>query len=233
MKKIIEDDDTTQSKIFTISIQLLILFSIIAFCLETTPSLLQKLQTELDIFNAFSVTVFTVEYILRVAVSDKKIKFVLSFFGIVDLLAILPFYLSTGLDLRSLRAFRFLRFFRTMKLLRYNRAIRHFYCAFKIAKEELVLFGLTTLLLLFFAAVGIYYFEHSAQPETFRSIFDSLWWAVATLTTVGYGDLYPITPGGRFFTFIILIIGLGIVAVPSGLIASALSEARRLEEKEN
>jgi voltage-gated potassium channel len=84
-------------------------------------------------------------------------------------------------------------------------------------------------ILLFLAAVGIYYFENQAQPERFRSVFHSLWWAVATLTTVGYGDVYPITAGGRIFTFFVLLIGLGIVSVPAGLVSSALSKAREFE----
>lgn len=83
---------------------------------------------------------------------------------------------------------------------------------------------------MYLAAMGIYYFEHPAQPDKFRSMFDSLWWAGATLTTVGYGDIYPITPGGRIFTFVVLLGGLGVIAVPTGLVASALSKARREEE---
>jgi voltage-gated potassium channel len=118
-----------------------------------------------------------------------------------------------------------------MKLFRYSKAIRRFSRAFSIAKEEIVLFGVVTIMLLYLSAVGIYYFENEAQPEAFKSIFHSLWWAVATLTTVGYGDVYPITIGGRIFTFFILMIGLGIVAVPAGLLASALSKAR-MEEQE-
>jgi voltage-gated potassium channel len=86
-----------------------------------------------------------------------------------------------------------------------------------------------TIVLLYFAAVGIYYFENPAQPDAFVSVFHSLWWAVATLTTVGYGDVYPVTTGGRIFTFFILLIGLGIVSVPAGLVASALSKAREEE----
>ena len=89
-----------------------------------------------------------------------------------------------------------------------------------------------TLLLLYFAALGIYQFDHKAQPEAFSSIFSSLWWAVATLTTVGYGDSYPITTGGRIFTFVILMIGLGLVSVPAGLIAAALENARHFEHSE-
>jgi voltage-gated potassium channel len=97
-------------------------------------------------------------------------------------------------------------------------------------KEELVLFLFATLIILYLAGVGIYYFENPAQPDIFSSVFHSLWWGVATLTTVGYGDIYPITIGGKFFTFFILFIGLGIVSIPAGLMASALSKARELDE---
>jgi voltage-gated potassium channel len=83
---------------------------------------------------------------------------------------------------------------------------------------------------LYLSAVGIYYFENEAQPEQFKSVFHSLWWAVATLTTVGYGDIFPITAGGRVFTFFVLMVGLGVVAVPAGLVASALSKARSEED---
>ena len=85
----------------------------------------------------------------------------------------------------------------------------------------------------YLSGVGIYYFENEAQPEAFSSIFHSLWWSVITLTTVGYGDIYPITAGGKIFTFFILIIGLGIVSIPAGLIASALSKARTMESDED
>ena len=88
-------------------------------------------------------------------------------------------------------------------------------------------------MLLFFSAVGIYYFESAAQPDSFSSIFQSMWWAVATLTTVGYGDVYPITVGGKLFTFFVLMVGLGIVAVPTGLVASALSTAREMEKEQS
>ncbi|HHI77306.1 MAG TPA: two pore domain potassium channel family protein, partial [Gammaproteobacteria bacterium] len=103
--------------------------------------------------------------------------------------------------------------------------------AFLEIKEELTVFCGVSLVLLYLSAVGIYYFEHDAQPQAFRSLFDGLWWAVATLTTVGYGDVYPITAGGKFFTFVVLLIGLGIVAIPAGLIASALSNVRKGDER--
>jgi voltage-gated potassium channel len=163
-------------------------------------------------------------------VADSKPRFIFSFFGLIDLVAILPFYLSFGIDLRSLRALRFLRLFRVLKLVRYNKAMNHFVRAIKTAKEEILLFIFITLMLIYFSAVGIYYFENQAQPEHFTSIFDSLWWAIITLTTVGYGDVYPITVGGKVFTFIILMIGLGIVAIPTGIISSALT--RSVDNKE-
>ena len=114
---------------------------------------------------------------------------------------------------------------------RYSKAIKRFHRAFLIAKEEIILFLIVAVMVMYFAAVGIYYFENEAQPKAFASVFHSLWWSVVTLTTVGYGDIYPITVGGRIFTFFVLIIGLGIVAVPAGLLASALSKARELEDE--
>ena len=213
-------------------IQGMIIASLVTFSIETLPDLSPRARQWLHFFEVFTVAVFTIEYVLRVWTADRKLSFVFSFYGIVDLVAILPFYLTAGLvDLRSIRAFRMLRLFRLLKLTRYNAAAGRFMLALKIAKDELILFSFLAVILLYLSAVGIYYFERDAQPEVFRSIFDALWWAVATLTTVGYGDVYPVTTGGRLFTFIVLMVGLGIVAVPTGLVASALSEARRRAEE--
>lgn len=229
LREVVEGTDTPLGRFFDRFIQTLIVLSLLSFCVETLPDLPATAQSALQLFEVATVGLFTLEYLLRILVAPKKLRFIFSFFGLVDLLAILPFYIARGIDLRSLRAFRLLRLFRTLKLIRYSRAIRRFRHAFELAREEMVLFGSVALLLLFYSAVGIYHFENEAQPEAFGSIFDSLWWAVATLTTVGYGDVYPVTVGGKVFTFLVLVIGLGIVAVPSGLLASALSEARRLE----
>lgn len=230
IKSIVEINDNRMSRAFAFFIQSLILISIITFSIETVPNLKPQTRTILQSTELICVIVFTLEYLLRIFVADSKPKFVFSFYGIIDLLAILPFYLSFGVDLRSLRALRFLRLFRVLKLVRYNRAMNHFTRAIKSAKEEILLFVLITLILIYFAAVGIYYFENQAQPEHFSSIFDSLWWAIITLTTVGYGDVYPITVGGKIFTFLILMIGLGIVAIPTGIISSALTKS--IDKKE-
>lgn len=230
IKSFVEFNDNKLSKWFAFFIQALILLSLVTFSVETLPNLKPQTQTTLRAIEIFCVVVFTIEYILRIYVADSKPKFIFSFFGLIDLVAILPFYLSFGVDLRSLRALRFLRLFRILKLVRYNRAMNHFARAIKSAKEEILLFIVITLMLIYFSAVGIYYFENEAQPEHFTSIFDSLWWAIITLTTVGYGDVYPITVGGKVFTFFILMIGLGIVAIPTGIISSALT--RSVDKKE-
>ena len=211
---------------FDYFIQALIILSLISFALETLPDLSPQHEDWLRAFEVSTVIIFTIEYCLRFWLSRPRGSYVLSFFGIVDLVAILPFYISSGIDLRSVRAFRLLRLFRLLKLARYSSAMQRYHRAFMIAREELILFGFTALIMFYLASVGIYYFENQAQPDTFASVFHSFWWAVATLTTVGYGDIYPITVGGKVFTFIVLIIGLGFVAVPTGLFASALSTAR-------
>lgn len=233
LKKIVEHNDTPAGRAFDLSVQALIVLSLVTFTLETLPGLSSTTKKWLYGVEAITVLIFTLEYLLRLLLADRKLAFAFSFFGLIDLLAIVPFYLALGLDFRSVRIFRFLRLFRAFKMARYSKAIRRFHRAFLIAREELVLFVIVTLMLLYFSAVGIYYFENEAQPEKFASVIHSLWWAVATLTTVGYGDIYPVTPGGKIFTFIVLLIGLGIVSVPAGLVASALSKARAMDEEQD
>ncbi len=208
------------------SLAILIVYSVLSYSIGTLPSLSEGVRNFLHYSEIVIVAIFTLEYLYRIAVSQNRLKFIFSFYGMIDLLAILPFYLATAIDLRSVRLFRILRLVRVLKLVRYSRAMTRFSRALILAKEELIVFTLATLVLFFLAAVGIYHFENKAQPEVFRSIFDCLWWAVTSLTTVGYGDIYPITAGGRIFTFFILMLGLGMVAVPTGIVSSALSEIR-------
>ena len=233
IRLIIDDKSSKKGRLFAFFIQFLIIISVITFSIETIPDLLPKTRRFLKLIELVCVIIFSIEYVLRIYVTKKKTKFIFSFFGIIDLLAILPFYLSLGVDLRSIRAFRLLRLFRLLKLARYNSAIKKFSIALKNAKEELLLFLFVTMIILYLSAVGIYYFENKVQPDIFSSVFDSLWWAVATLTTVGYGDVYPVTVGGKIFTFIMLIIGLGIIAIPAGIISSALSETTKKSSKIN
>jgi voltage-gated potassium channel len=178
----------------------------------------------LNKFETFSISIFTIEYLIRIYTADKKLSYIFSFFGIIDLLTILPFYLTFFIDLRSLKAFRLFRLFRLLKLVKYSKTLDKFQKAIYNAKEEFIIFFIVTIIMFYLSSVGIYYFENEVQPEVFSSIFDSMWWAVATLTTVGYGDVYPVTVGGKIFTTIILLIGLGIVGIPAGIVASALSK---------
>ena len=232
LRNLVEINDNPSSKIFDITIQLVIILSILSFSIETIPDLEQSTRDALNMFEVFSVAIFTIEYIIRIYTAQKRWSYIFSFYGIIDLLSILPFYLSFFLDLRSLKAFKLFRLFRLFKLTKYNKTLDRFQKAIVNSKEEFVLFLILTLIMFYLSSVGIYYFEHEAQPKIFSSIFDSMWWAVATLTTVGYGDVYPITVGGKIFTTFMLLIGLGIVGIPAGIVAAALTEVNKSQECE-
>ena len=225
LRKIIFDNDTKSGRVFVIFIQTLIILSLITFTIETVPDIDWEIQKILDITEYIIVIIFTIEYLLRILVSDKKLKYIFSFYGLIDLFAILPFYVARGIDLRSIRIFRILRLFRVFKVVRYSKATQRFRHAFSSIKEELILFIIATIFLIYISSVGIYYFENEAQPDKFKSVFECMWWSIATLTTVGYGDVYPITTGGKIFTSFIVVIGLGVVAIPAGLLASALTKS--------
>lgn len=233
LKILVEDNSTRNGRLFDVIIQAIIIISLISFSIETIPDLTAEQIRILHFIEIFCVSIFTVEYLLRIAVSSNRPGFIFSFYGLIDLAAILPFYLATSLDLRSLRILRLLRLLRAFKLVRYSKAAKLFRVAFTLAREELILFGVLALMLLYLASVGIWYFENPVQPDKFSSVFASMWWAITTLTTVGYGDVVPITDWGKAFTFFTLVIGLGIMAVPTGIMASALSEARRLAANDN
>lgn len=232
LRLLVEDNTSKYGKGFDYFIQILIILSLLAFSIETLPDISETLINALQKFEIVCVIIFSIEYLLRIYVAKKPLKYIFSFYGFIDLLAILPFYLRGTLDLRALRAFRIFRIFRALKLIRYNKALHRFHIAARIVKEEVVLFLVITTIFLFLSSAGIYYFENEAQPDVFVSIFHSAWWAVVTLTTVGYGDVYPITVGGKIFTFFILLIGVGIVTIPAGLVATALSKAREIEKEE-
>jgi voltage-gated potassium channel len=233
LREIVEGRNTRAGRVFDYTIQALIILSIISFSIETLPDLELRTQELLRSFQLFTVIIFTLEYGLRIMVATRKLKYIFSPFGIIDLLAVLPFYIGTGVDLRAIRAFRLLRLFGMFKLVRYSEALQRIHIALKLARAELVLFLSVALIMLYMSAVGIYYFEGQAQPELFGSVFHSLWWAVSTLTTVGYGDVFPITIGGKIFTFFVLMVGLSLIATPAGIISSSLTEARKIMSQEH
>jgi voltage-gated potassium channel len=204
----------------------LIIVSAVVIALETLPGLTPETHRLLIVAEFTILTVFAIEYILRLACSPKPLSYAFSFWGIIDFIAIVPAVLFLFPDLTTVRAMRLLRLLRILKLLKANRALERIAQAFVQIRAELLIFLFVGTVLLYLAAVGIYHFEHIAQPEAFGSIPASLWWALATLTTVGYGDVVPITTGGRAFTGLVLMVGIGIVAVPAGLITASLLNNR-------
>ena len=234
--KIVEQTDTTLGLMFASTVQITIVISLVAISIETLPSLSKPALAAIQTVEILAVCLFTLEYLLRLLVAPKKVDFIFSLWGIIDLLAILPYYLAligfgVGFELIVLRAFRLVRIIQILKLARYSKSIARLGLALKMARDDLVLALIGVSIMLFVTSFGIYEFENAAQPDTFTSVFDSLWWALSTLTTVGYGDIYPITVGGKIFTGVILMIGLGVVALPAAIISSSLTEAKKVLEK--
>ena len=227
-----------ENTIFNVIIQLLILASAIAFVLETEPDLAEYHIYFLTADWSFLI-LFTIEYVLRIYSAPDKKAFIFSFFGLVDLIAILPsLVLIPGLGhlpgFHVLRILRFLRVFRIFKATRFILAVDRMIEALGEVKRELLALVILSSMMVYLSACGIYFFEKEAQPENFGTIPKSMWWAIVSLTTIGYGDVFPVTPGGKIFTAFVALIGVGLIAIPSGLLASVLTEARveeRLEEE--
>ncbi|MCW3785854.1 ion transporter [Plebeiibacterium sediminum] len=226
---------------FDYAIMILIVLNTIAMMLETFPNIKSSLSSFLEIFEITSVAIFTFEYVLRLYISDithpstsriKSIfKFTFSLYGIIDLLAILPFFLPfiIKIDLRFLRMLRLMRFLRLLKIHRYNNSLSLIWNVVKSKKAELMITGFVSILVIFISSFLMYEIEGKAQPEKFPNILESLWWAIATLTTVGYGDVYPITGIGKFISGIIAILGIGLIALPTGIISAGFMD--KIEKK--
>lgn len=208
--------------VFERASQLVIIASMVVLCLSTMTSLPDRTIGVLGAFDTVFGIAFGLEYGLRIAKANDRKGYLLSPWGMIDFIAVVPSLLIGGVDLRALRIVRLLRLARLLKLYRTSQALQRLAVAMHKIRHEFVACALLSFLIFFVASVGIYIFENQAQPDAFPSIPASMWWAVATLTTVGYGDVYPITVGGRIFTTAILLVGLGLVAVPTGLIAAAL-----------
>ena len=226
---------TLTGKIIDWFLMTLIAANVIAVIMETEPWLYQQYQTYLYWLEIFSVLVFTIEYILRLwscpdnpaykntILKIARLKYSVTPMAIIDLIAIIPFYLAflTNIDLRFLRVLRLLRIF---KLTRYSEAMT---TLLKVLKEEINSFAAAIfimIVIMIIAASGIFLVEHDDQPEVFGSIPQSMWWSIVTLTTVGYGDIYPISTLGKMFAAVIMIAGVGLVALPTGILASGFSD---------
>ena len=210
----------------------LIAVNIVALVVGTVDSFQLISRRAFLAFEAASVVVFTVEYLLRIwscTVDPKfahpvsgRLRFMVSLLALIDLLAILPFYVAllnlTGLDFRMLRAVRLMA--RVARLGRYSSGIRTLGLVVQAKRDELLSVVLVLLLLLLVASSLVFYAENGAQPDKFSSIPETMWWGIITLTTVGYGDVYPVTIAGRALAGVMAILGIGLFALPAGILGS-------------
>jgi len=224
------EDGDTESAVFDWSLIILILLNILAVIFSSFGNINNRYNNFFTIFEFASVLFFTIEYLLRIWTAPCKfppsakwpyLRFIFSFMGIVDLLAILPFYLPfVIIDLRILRIIRLFKLLRVIKLIRYNKSFNLIGRVFKNEKDKLFMTIFAVVILLLLASSVMYAFENAVQPDAFPNIPATLWWAVVTLTTVGYGDVYPITAMGKLLSGIISILGIILIAFPSGIISS-------------
>ncbi len=237
-------DGDTASHVVDLAILSLIFLNVIAVIVGSVQSVQERWSALLNVFEAVSVAVFSVEYVARLwsCTSDShftgpfrgRIRLALRPMTIIDLLAILPFYIPFfGFDLRSLRVLRLLRILRVAKVSRYYSSLNLIKHVFLAKKEELVLTSALMGLLLVVSSSLLYYCENGAQPDAFSSIPATMWWSITTLTTVGYGDMYPVTLLGKFCASIVAILGIGMFALPTGILGSGFVEAIQKKKERN
>ncbi len=217
---------------FDIFIYVLIIANIIAMVLESHNFIQVQFSKFFYYFELISILIFSFEYIYRIIISYKESKwegvknYVFSFFGFIDLISILPFYVKQFvlLDGRFFRILRLFRLTRVFKLGRESKSLKLFIKALSAVKSELMFTLFLSIITILFSASAIYFLENKAQPEVFSSITASVWWATISLATVGYGDIVPITIWGKIFASIISLVGIGIVAIPTGIISASFVE---------
>lgn len=235
--------DDRVSRVFDLSIVTLIVLNVVAVILESEKEIFDTYSKFFYYFELLSVTIFTLELVLRLWSCTSvpefngsirgRIRFLLTPLAVIDLLAILPFYLSSiAIDLRIIRVIRVFRIFRLFKMVRYSKAIKTLADVFRVKKEELTISLFALVILLLLCSGLMYYAEHESQPEKFSSIAASMWWGVETLTTVGYGDMLPVTPVGKTLGAIISILGIALFALPTGILASGFSDKLKNPDKE-
>jgi voltage-gated potassium channel len=230
------DGGAAWDKVVNSTIIGLIVLNVLAVILETVESLERSWHAYFQAFEVLSITVFSIEYLLRLwscTVLEKyhhpfkgRVRFLFSPSSMIDLIAIVPFFLPLliAYDLRFIRIFRLVRFIRFFKLSRYLNASKVIRRVIAARKEELVISLTLTFTLIIVASSVMFFVEHEAQPDKFSSIPETMWWSVATLTTVGYGDMYPVTDLGKTLTAFISILGIGMFALPAGILASGFSD---------
>lgn len=229
--------------VFDGAIVTLIIVNVICVILDTfnMPEWYAQVSAIIEII---SVAVFTIEYILRVWVAPlyhpemkpwrARVKYMLSAMALIDLLAVIPFYISIfPIDLRVLRALRIIRLFRIFKVNRYINAMANIAEVFRKKSHQLISSLLVVFLLMLMASVIMVNVENTAQPDVFENAFSGMLWSMAALTSVWYGDIYPVTTLGRILSSVIAILGVGIIAVPTGIISAGFVEICGQEHEEN
>lgn len=203
---------------------ILIIVNIIILFFETIPSLPQIVTRMFHWIELISIMIFSFEIVVRLFIYKGKKKSV-SFwiFLIIDFAAVIFFYIPVSFDARMLRIFRVIK---ALKITRHSKSIKKFVEVLTVKRNELLSCLGIIFFFIFFSAMFIYYFEHEKQPENFSNMFSALWWSVVTLTTVGYGDIYPVTVGGKILTSFISLLGIGVIALPTGIIAAGFVEKK-------
>ena len=216
-------------------IAILICLNVIVVMLETVDRLYFLYHPIFNIFDTLSVAIFTLEYIIRIYYFEDKsitgrIRYIISPLAIIDSIAIIPFYLPMIIHV-DLRFLRLLRLLRILKILRYSKSLKLFEDVIRAKKDELVITTILIFMLLIISSSMIYFVEHDAQPDVFSSIPASMWWGVITLTTIGYGDTYPITPLGKFLGAIVSLLGICVFALPTGILGAGFIEQMQKTKK--
>lgn len=229
-------------KIDDVFISTLIILNVIAIIIESFDEIYHSYFNYFHAFEAFSVVVFTIEYLLRLWIADIKynflppykarLKYIFSGMGLVDLLVILPFYfeLFVPMDKGSQRTVGLFRVFRIFKLGYYSKPLQLVAKVISSKRQELLITIISTVIMIVLSATFMYEIEHDDQPEKFNNIFGAFWWAVATLTTIGYGDVVPITWVGQLLAAVTAIFGIALVAIPTGIVSVGFLEVIRKEQ---
>lgn len=229
LHEIVFEADTRAGRIFDVIVLAAILLSVVAVVLESIPEVRREHGSALHAIEWLFTLLFTVEYVLRLLSVDRPVRYAASFLGIVDLLAFLPTYLATlfpaAQSLLVLRAVRLLRIFRIFKLGRFLEDAEQLLHALRASRRKITVFfgGLLTVVLI----MGTLMYLIEGEEHGFTSIPRSMYWAVVTMTTVGYGDIVPRTGLGRLLSAIVMILGYSIIAVPTGIVSVELSHASR------
>ena len=238
-------EGTTNDKVaksFQIFIVVLITANVVMVIVETEEVITNPYGFLFNPFEIFSVIIFTIEYAGRLIVctqnpkyANKKyarLRYAVSPMMLVDLAAILPFFLPFVVaDIRFVRVIRLFRLFRLFKLARYSESLQTLGNVFKAKAGDLAVAFFVLFIVWIFASSLMYFAEHEAQPEAFGSIPSSMWWGIITLTTIGYGDTYPVTPAGKMIGTGVAVLGIAVYAIPAGIMASAFTEELRKQRQ--